>query len=390
MSRILIVDDDPSQVRVLARAITVRDGDFEVATASSGSDAIQCLQSQAVDLVLTDLQMPDMNGFELLAWMLTHQPHVIVFTMTAYHDTDAETRLRELGDVECFVKPLDVSDVHGRLVQALRDGLQGQIRNIGLASLLQLIEIERQTCTLTVELDGRLGHLFIRGGHLVHAQYGDLIGEEAAIEVASWQTPSIAIASVCRVSERTIDRPMSFIVMEAMRKIDEDARGPVGSSDLDEELSFFGDFELDEQSPAPEASEPPPPRGSSRPPPRVAASQFPGRARSAAGAILVADASGTIVHRTGSFDRLEGLVQVVLAVWERKQASVAAVAPDDAVEEMVINSSTFCALARPMPGSDDRVLIGLFDPRRVNLAAERLALTEYLEAMGAWSSAQSG
>ena len=82
MTRVLIVDDDPNQVRVLARVVSLRQPGLSVVTAHSGSEAVELLRSMPIDLVLTDLQMPDMNGFELVAWLLSHQPHVQVFTMT--------------------------------------------------------------------------------------------------------------------------------------------------------------------------------------------------------------------------------------------------------------------------------------------------------------------
>src|SRR5690606_22298145 len=104
----LIVDDDQAQLRLLARVLSMRRRDLTVLTASHGGDAIEVLKSGPVDLVLTDLQMPDVNGFELLAWLLSNQPHVPAYSMTAYPDSEAVGRLSDLGSLECFTKPLDI------------------------------------------------------------------------------------------------------------------------------------------------------------------------------------------------------------------------------------------------------------------------------------------
>jgi YesN/AraC family two-component response regulator len=90
VTRVLVVDDDPNQVRALARVISVRSPGLSIVTADGGNAAIEVLRSMPVDVVLTDLQMPDVNGFELLGWLLSHQPHVQVFTMTAYPDRESQ------------------------------------------------------------------------------------------------------------------------------------------------------------------------------------------------------------------------------------------------------------------------------------------------------------
>ena len=121
MTRVLIVDDDLGQLRLLARIFSMRRPDLEVATAANGAEAIERLRAASSDLVLTDLQMPRMNGFELLAWLRSHQPHIPVFTMTAYPDAESMERLRDLGSIECFTKPLDVSGVLERLSSAVTE-----------------------------------------------------------------------------------------------------------------------------------------------------------------------------------------------------------------------------------------------------------------------------
>jgi YesN/AraC family two-component response regulator len=65
-----------TRLKLLARVLIARRPGLSVMTASSGADAIKKLRGAPVDVVLTDLQMPETNGFGLVTWLLSHQPHV--------------------------------------------------------------------------------------------------------------------------------------------------------------------------------------------------------------------------------------------------------------------------------------------------------------------------
>ena len=90
MTSVLIVDDDPEQARSLQRLFAKVRPDLTVLSATSGVAATELMQRQVVDLVLTDLQMPDMDGFQLLIWVNEHCPETAVFTMSAYGTPETE------------------------------------------------------------------------------------------------------------------------------------------------------------------------------------------------------------------------------------------------------------------------------------------------------------
>src|SRR6188508_2378356 len=97
MMRILVVDDDVQQAQSLALLISLRAGNVHVETAEGGAAAIDHLRLGRTDLVLTDLQMPQTSGLDLVEWIMTHQPHVTVFAMTAYPDDAALRQLEQFG-----------------------------------------------------------------------------------------------------------------------------------------------------------------------------------------------------------------------------------------------------------------------------------------------------
>ncbi len=360
MTRVLIVDDDESQLKQLARAFLAR-RNLDVVTASSGEAARLLLDNESIDIVLTDLQMPDINGLQLAQWLVQQHPQVMLFAMTAYPDDDSVEQLRELGGIHCFTKPLDVAAVHDRFAETLATGLQGHLSNVSLPSVLQLIEMDGKTCTLHIESQGQIGALYVDTGRLIDARTETQRGTEAAIEITSWPTPTLVIVNQCRTNAITVDRPVSFILMESMRRLDEDSRDQPAAPAPAEAGPGFDPF----------ADLPPTPP----PVPPAAAEPAPDQA------ILVLDLEGQTVRRVvGGFPHLEEIATLVRTIYQAQTAALALAGADDDVEELVITAGRFWALCRPLPSRHARVVVLLFDPEaRANIVLQRMELDRFVD-----------
>src|SRR5690606_24812751 len=110
MPRILIVDDEQS-MREWLRILFQRDG-FEVLIADDGMAARDVIAREFVDVVLTDIRMPRLDGLQLLQIVRNTAPDAIVLMMTAHwtRDSDDWKHARELGAEALFEKPF--RDVH--------------------------------------------------------------------------------------------------------------------------------------------------------------------------------------------------------------------------------------------------------------------------------------
>ena len=100
---ILVVDDDQMMRELLTR-ILIRDG-YRVLTAEDGIAALDVLQKEDIAIVLSDLQMPRMSGFDLLKKVKSDYPGVGVVMMTSYGDTYTVKDALLLGADEYIVKP---------------------------------------------------------------------------------------------------------------------------------------------------------------------------------------------------------------------------------------------------------------------------------------------
>jgi two-component system response regulator PilR (NtrC family) len=98
------VVDDEAMMRNLLERILSRDG-YRVVTAEDGEDALRVLEKETVDIIISDMKMPRMNGFDLLKVVKEKFSRVAMIMMTAYGDTYTVKDALLLGADEYITKP---------------------------------------------------------------------------------------------------------------------------------------------------------------------------------------------------------------------------------------------------------------------------------------------
>jgi CheY-like chemotaxis protein len=224
MTNLLLVDDDDFVRSALSRALN-RTGGFTVIPAEHGRRALELLATQHVDAILTDLQMPEMDGLALLAELFEQGIRLPVAVMTGQKiHADLRQRLQTYGIAAVFSKPVDVVSLADELQRVLDPKAVGRISGITLFGLLQLLEVERKSGLVVVKAAEREGRLYFDEGAFVHAHTRVLDGLEAAYEVLGWPDPSVEIFYKRRARVRTVREPLQHVLMEAARLLDESAR----------------------------------------------------------------------------------------------------------------------------------------------------------------------
>jgi CheY-like chemotaxis protein len=391
MKKILIVDDEPAVLFALSEALADRRRGVKVATATNGNEAVAILESEKVDLVVTDLRMPEMDGFELMAWLRRSFPHLPVIVMTAYL---AESARLGVG-VDILEKPFDLAILKKKTSDMLRQSVKGRVENISLSSFLQLLEIERKTCTLSVTSGEHGGRLYFRGGKLVGARLaGDpsdgLEDQAAALEIVTWEHADIEIADGCPVPGPELEGGLRFFLLEGMRLKDERERhapNPPGiAQETDDAIEALlspdtGAFARPAGVDSVDPIDPVDPAMAMERAETIREALERGRGVDGSLAtLLVETASGNLVAAA------IGAKGVDLEVAARATAEFARQKPrveetiglKDAVEEVLLTSARRYYLLRPV-GSEDRMfLLLVLDRSKANLTAaqEELAAIE--------------
>jgi two-component system chemotaxis response regulator CheY len=115
LPHILIAEDSPTMRALLVSALEALDGPVKITEAGSGFEALRALPRERFDLIITDINMPDINGLELVSFVRKNPAHrsiplIIVSTESSSRDRE---RGLELGADAYLVKPLDPADLCG-------------------------------------------------------------------------------------------------------------------------------------------------------------------------------------------------------------------------------------------------------------------------------------
>jgi CheY-like chemotaxis protein len=111
MKNILLVDDEGAMLRSLAEGLRCYAEDWNILTAENGKRGVEILDAYPVDIVVTDLRMPAMDGYELLLYIRSKNPKLPVIVMTADSLSDVEQQLLPLGPAQCVGKPFELSEM---------------------------------------------------------------------------------------------------------------------------------------------------------------------------------------------------------------------------------------------------------------------------------------
>jgi len=240
---VLFVDDDKEMLQALREGLEKYRETFTVVLAEDGKDAVAKLKNNKISLVVTDLKMPNMDGFSLLAHVMEKFPDIPVIIITGYSTSEMKRLAQEGGAVGYISKPFLIEDLAKQIMKTLRkesDG--GTLHGVSSGMFLQLMEMEERTCTirLTDRATQKSGVLFFRDGALLDARVGEMQGIDAAYAIFSWEEVTLSIQNECLQKDNKINSDLQPIILEAMRLKDEadDAEGELSVDETIEEIEI--------------------------------------------------------------------------------------------------------------------------------------------------------
>jgi two-component system NtrC family response regulator len=116
--KILVIDDDESLRRVLE--YTLQEEGYEVFTAASGEEGLELFEERQPALVITDMKMPGINGFQVLKELKERSAEALVIIVTAFGEVDAAVKAMKLGAYDFITKPLSRDELKLTVKKALQ------------------------------------------------------------------------------------------------------------------------------------------------------------------------------------------------------------------------------------------------------------------------------
>jgi len=245
MKRVLIVDDEADVLWVLQKNLNKGMPDVEILVAASGEEALRVLHSHAIDLVIADINMPGMNGLDLLVEINNKYSHIGVVIITAYPSNTYQSQAILSGSLKFIEKPFDIKYLR-KIVEKFfnndQSGFQGTISGIDLFDIVRFNSLSRATAALKVTTGESAGMIFFKDGQVVHAILDQMRGEEAFFTILGFHGGNLKNIKGVETPLVTIFKSLELLLLQATSSADEVMLE-------EEETPFLTYEELEKESP---------------------------------------------------------------------------------------------------------------------------------------------
>ncbi len=185
--KILLVDDDQSILTVLQRALTT--SDVEVIVASTGAAALAELSKQRFEVVVSDVQMPEMNGLKLLRAVREHDLDLPVVLMTGQPEVKGAAAAVEHGAFQYLIKPVEIERLRSVVDKAKNSGRIARLKRECAEEFGSGSFYAGDRAGIEGKLEKALASLSVVYQPVVHAREGALYGHEALMRSAEPALP---------------------------------------------------------------------------------------------------------------------------------------------------------------------------------------------------------
>jgi len=175
---VLLVDDEPDFLRALSRYLNF--GSHRVECLTSASQAIGRIREGGIDVVVSDISMPDMSGLELLRAIREHEPDLPVVLVTGLPALESATEAIDHGAFKYLVKPIDPKALTSTVDQAIQLYRLARMKREAL-NLLGLAKGSADRAGLEADFERALSTLWVALQPILRAKDGSVFGYEALL-----------------------------------------------------------------------------------------------------------------------------------------------------------------------------------------------------------------
>jgi CheY-like chemotaxis protein len=228
--KILLVDDEQDFLDLYQEMLSQHLSMLpDVRTAASGSRALSMLESDKYALLILDLQMPKMDGLQVLAIARRKYPELRVVVLTGVRDEQFRTRAYAMGVDQYWIKPESDQEM-GLFMESIETLLtsewQGGFRGVQSKSLVDIIQLEclSQASALLKISNGVVeGKIWIQNGEVIDAEAVGLTSEPAFQRILTWKTGSFEVLPPDAARPRKIFTSYQGLLLNTAQALDEAA-----------------------------------------------------------------------------------------------------------------------------------------------------------------------
>ncbi|MFQ3669934.1 MAG: response regulator [Verrucomicrobiia bacterium] len=185
MAFLALAEPDPLQREMIANLLQLIDPKRGVFQAETAAQVLAMVEDHKIDLVITELRLPDSDGLELVTRIHHLDPPIPVIALTEHPDDFRHGALLA-GAASVIGKPIDADLLETEVHRLLRLHTLKPLYNIALEGVLQMVSAQNRDCVLQILSEEQKGRFIFQDGNLVHASTPPLTGLEAVRAMMGW------------------------------------------------------------------------------------------------------------------------------------------------------------------------------------------------------------
>jgi len=225
--KILLLDDDQDLLDLYKEILSQLPSRPEVSTSLTGSRAMSMLESEEFSMLICDLNMPKMDGLQVLSIVRRKYPQLRTVVLTSVPDEIFRSRVYALGVDLYWQKPATSSEIkmfvdclEALLSRDEQHGFRG-VQNKSLVDIVQLECISQNSAVLKITNGPFAGKIWIETGELLDAVADNLEGEPAFQKILSWKTGAFEYLAAEPNRPRKIFKSYNALLLETAQAFDE-------------------------------------------------------------------------------------------------------------------------------------------------------------------------
>jgi DNA-binding response OmpR family regulator len=230
---LLFVDPDDLLLDMIESGLALSRPKWRVIATPHPAEALHLLNTHSeLDAIVTEIMFgrSSETGKSFIREVSKRWPEIPIFVMTYLNPEETSG----LDTAEYIAKPPDIDFLVSRVDRAIRRQRESVVRGISLPTFLQIMEMERKTCTVIVSHRGQLGALYFRDGKLIQARLDEIEGEEALFGMLSMREHSLRVVDSCD-ADRRISSSLTSLLFEWSVREDHAKRDAAAASQREDE-----------------------------------------------------------------------------------------------------------------------------------------------------------
>lgn len=230
--KILLINSDQESRKALESDLKKRG--YTIFSLNETKDAIMTAIGLRPDLIISRAKMPVIDGQELSKLMRQNYLTSNIPFLFIYNEASEIKVLKESMDEEISI-PFTMDDMVKKIDRILKISaerkmllskrprkISGQLGIMNLADIIQILDMNRKSCVVTLKKDKTTGRVYFRNGRIVDAEIGRLQGEEALLELLEWKEADFIVETDIDLPfEDRIKKETSTLLIEAFTRMDE-------------------------------------------------------------------------------------------------------------------------------------------------------------------------